>query len=434
MRLALLSLALLVPAFSSTFAGSPASADGPYQDQVVVGFEDDLPADLSRFLPPGSQELARSEALGWVAFRAPSGDAEAIRARLAAEPGVRYAVEPGIATPLGDTRRGEQWALPAMRWAEARAIEPGSHAVRVAVLDTGVDALHPDLTAHTTAGDPSCGEDRNFAEPGLPPFDDIGHGTHVAGIVAGATDNERGISGTAEVCVLNFKVMSNGMGPEWAVALALEEAAHQGARVASMSFHLGLVGTPTLGWPVVRQAVEYAASQGVLLVAAAGNDGCWEPDLVNAPARWPEVVAVAALEAPGTARAYFSSCGPDVEIAAPGATILSTVPEFVEVFLDGDEWCPPRQTCKDTRAEYPLRGTEAYDAWSGTSMAAPYVSGGAALAFSRNPALTAAGARCLLAATAVDLGPAGRDSDTGYGGLNLEALVLAAEDPASVGC
>jgi subtilisin len=205
----------------------------------------------------------------------------------------------------------------------------------VAVIDTGIDRDHPDLAAN-------IGEGRAFiAGLGTNQWDDDnGHGTHCAGTV-GAIDNDEGVVGVAPDVMLHaVKVLTaTGTGLTSDIAAGIEWAADQGYDVGSLS--LGGGGSNTL-----REACQHAESKGTLLVAAAGNDGPCS-DCVSAPARYPECMAVSATDE-NDDLASFSSTGPEIEIAAPGADVYST-------YLGGG-----------------------YQTLSGTSMACPHVSGGAA--------------------------------------------------------
>jgi thermitase len=211
--------------------------------------------------------------------------------------------------------------------------------------------------------------------------DDNGHGTHVAGTIAGIANNGRGVAGVAFDSPLAIcKALSGplGQGTTADVASCITWEADRGVKVLSMS--LGGAASTTL-----QDAVRYAASRDVLIVAAAGNDGSATP---NYPAAYDEVVSVAATDSRDV-RATFSNANADVEIAAPGVNVLST-------YNDGG-----------------------YRVLSGTSMATPHVSGVAAVIRTRNPTFTAVQARSKLDASVDDKGAAGRDAQYGFGRVNL---------------
>ncbi|MEF8914490.1 S8 family peptidase [Natronomonas sp.] len=238
----------------------------------------------------------------------------------------------------------------------------------VAVIDTGIEASHPDLADN-------LGEGRAFlAGLGSSQWnDDNGHGTHCAGTV-GAIDNDEGVIGVApEVTLHAVKVLNAlGTGLTSDIAAGIEWTADQGYDVGSLS--LGGGGSNTL-----REACEYAESKGTLLVTAAGNDGPCS-DCVSAPARYPECMAVSATDE-NDDLASFSSTGPEIEIAAPGADVYST-------YLGGG-----------------------YQTLSGTSMACPHVSGGAAQLAATG--YTASEIRQRLKDTADDVGLAGNEQGAG---------------------
>ena len=265
----------------------------------------------------------------------------------------------------------------------------------IAILDTGIDDDHPDLQANVQGGKcfatDCCGE----ASGGGGPFgcstnsntcnhawsDDNDHGTHCAGI-ADAVNNTEGVVGVStEANLWAGKVLDGcGSGSLSAIASGIEWAADQGFDVASMS--LGA----SSGDSTLKNAVQYAQDQGLLMVAAAGNDGpC--TDCVGYPAAYSEVIAVSST-ASDDSLSDFSSTGSEVELAAPGTDVYSTVPS-------------------------------GYDTFSGTSMATPHVSGAAGQVMADGT--DAATARQTLQDTAEDIGLA--SNEQGYGLLDAEAAV-----------
>ena len=256
----------------------------------------------------------------------------------------------------------------------------GGAGINVAVIDTGIDCGHPDLA-------PNCVYGVNIVSKSQIPFDDHGHGTHVAGITA-ARDNGFGVISVApEATLFAVKVLdANGSGSWSAVASGIVWATRNGMDVINMS----LAGTSFSR--AVADAVEAASDAGVLVVSAAGNRGCC--DTVLYPAKLLESMAIAAVDA-NDQRAGFSSTGPEVDVAAPGVAILSTV---------------PTGSCK-------LCDSSGYLTLSGTSMATPHVTGAAALLISRG--LSAAQAWEHLAGTAKDLSYVGFDHLTGWGRINV---------------
>lgn len=250
--------------------------------------------------------------------------------------------------------------------------------VKVCVVDTGIDEDHPDLQANIVGGKNFVG--RRIIDP-TKWDDDNGHGTHVAGTIA-AVDNSVGVVGVApEASLLAAKVLDRkGNGYVSDVIAGIDYCVSAGANVVSMSL------SADVHIQTMKDAVD-VASQSVILVAAAGNDG----SSVDYPAAYDSVIAVGATDS-GDNLAYFSNVGPEIELVAPGVNILST-------WKNGE-----------------------FNTISGTSMATPHVSGVAALALETNPSMTNAQIRSLLQTTADDLGATGRDDNFGYGLVDAELI------------
>ncbi len=258
----------------------------------------------------------------------------------------------------------------------------------VAVLDTGVDPSSPDL-----AGAVLSGAGRSFvaASPD-PAADPEGHGTHVAGIIAAVSQNGVGGSGVAAARILPVTVAdARGRTTASALVRGLAYASARGARVINISF--GGRGFS----PAEQEAIDRASSRGALVVVAAGNSGgAAAPEY---PGAYRQVLAVGALSAKGRALP-ISARGPQVALAAPGDAVQSTAPGASPALV-------PR---------------------TGTSMAAAVVSGAAARIMAARPGLSAQQVREILEESARDVPPAGPDSGTGAGALDL-AAALAAPDP-----
>ncbi|MBY6087189.1 S8 family peptidase [Priestia flexa] len=206
--------------------------------------------------------------------------------------------------------------------------------IRIAILDTGVQPNHPDLASKLVPG-------YNFIDNNTDTNDFNGHGTHVAGIAAATTNNGAGIAGMAPLASIQpVKVLSNsGSGLLSQVADGIIYAVNQGVQVINLS-----LGSPQ-DTITLEGAVNYAASQGVVVIGAAGNNGS---NALTYPAAYANVIAVASTTS-SDQRSVFSNFGTWVQVAAPGSSILSTYP------------------------------TSTYSYLSGTSMAAPHVAGLAAL-------------------------------------------------------
>ncbi|SDT37023.1 type VII secretion-associated serine protease mycosin [Paenibacillaceae bacterium GAS479] len=275
-----------------------------------------------------------------------------------------------------------QWNLPSIETELGWNLSKGSEAVKVAVLDTGVQQDHPDLVGKLTKG-------MNIVTSGKAPVDDVGHGTHVAGIIAASVNNGEGIAGlTWYNKIMPVKVLDNsGAGSTYSVAQGLIWAVDNGAKVINMS--LGNYAQSDF----LHDAIKYAFERDVVLVAASGNDNSAQPGY---PAAYPEVFAVGSTDSRGE-KSSFSNYGDYIDVAAPGDSIAST-------YLEGQ-----------------------YAALSGTSMASPHVSALAALIRSRNPALTNVEVYELMRSTARDLGVKGKDSYFGYGQIDIDKALQAAE-------
>ncbi len=386
---------------------------------LVIGFDEEVPEDIDAWLDERDGTLERHNSVVHFVeaqFR-DDVDLEDVEDEAHQRDDVRYvepayrvnletvhdAAPPLLTEPLDpdppdDPLYPDQWGFPAISAAEAWSRHEGSHDVKVAVLDTGADGDHEDLAANL------CGP--HTSTVGADPLDPIHyHGTHVAGTVAAINDNGIGVAGASEVCVMAVHVLYPG-GSTTSIAEGVTFAAENGADVISMSLTM-----PES--QAVRDAFEHAYTEAdVLNVKSAGNSGCGSTQTAYAqgsitwPGPEPTIMPVAALAPPdGEQTAWFSSCGPSMEIAAPGQSVLSTIP--------GDR----------------------YGTASGTSMAAPHVSGIAAMVRDANPGLSALQTRCLLAHTADDVaaGDVGWDPYTGWGRLNASAALQIAEqlDPPS---
>lgn len=283
-------------------------------------------------------------------------------------------------------------------WEETK----GDEEIIIAIVDSGVDMLHPDLDEKIH----SSGYD--FVNGDSDATDDFSHGTHVAGIAAAETHNSEGIAGVAWNCkILPVKVLDAlGLGYSYDVADGIIWAADNGADVINLS-----LGVP-VELLILEDAVKYAYDMDVVIVAAAGNDG----GAVDYPAAYDAYcLAVAAtnyndervtLENSSDNPLYKweSNFGPEIDVAAPGARIISAVPTWF--------WGPD---------SFPY-------AWGdGTSMAAPHVAGLAALIKSVKPHLTASQIMNVIRYSADDVNfvnNLGKDNFIGYGRINsAKALV-----------
>jgi subtilisin family serine protease len=260
--------------------------------------------------------------------------------------------------------------------------------VKIAILDTGIDTKHPDL--HVSGGACLLSDCSNSYN------DDNGHGTHVAGIIA-AQNNHIGVLGVApEASIYAVKVLNRyGDGTLSTVLAGIEWAIQHNMDIINLSL------ATSEDSPVLKQAIDKAYQQGLLIVAAVGNNGNKQGtgNTVEYPAKYDSVIAVSAINRQNV-RADYSATGSEVEVAAPGEEIYSTVP--VAYDSDGD--------------------SDGYTWMSGTSMAAPFVSGILALYKQQYPNKTNVELRQMLRENAVDLGAPGKDDWYGYGLVQAEQI------------
>ncbi|WP_086855449.1 type VII secretion-associated serine protease mycosin [Streptomyces coeruleofuscus] len=299
-----------------------------------------------------------------------------------------------------DGIRAQQWALEAMHTQEAWQTTKGE-GVTVAVLDTGVEEDHPDLTGNVLTGEDLVGFG---AEPGDRAW--ARHGTAMAGIIAGhghGPGNADGVLGIApEAKILPVRVILEDGDPSRAKARstrgnALAEgirwAADHGADVINLS--LGDDSASAHPEPGEDQAIQYALKKGVVVVASAGNGG-EKGDRISYPAAYPGVVAVTAVDRSGT-RAPFSTRRWYATVSAPGVDVVIADPD-----------------------------RKYYEGW-GTSAAAAFVSGAAALVRAAHPDLTPAQIKSLLEDTARNAPAGGRDDSRGFGFVDPAAAIQAAD-------
>jgi subtilisin family serine protease len=299
-----------------------------------------------------------------------------------------------IVHPNGQT---DLWAVNA---AQAWAVTTGSPKIFVAVLDSGVDVRQPQLASKVIVGPDVCASDDPKCAS---PADNFGHGTHVTGIIAAATDDGVGMASLGwDTQAISIKVLDDeGQGSTVDSATGIYDAVSLGARVINMSFSnwpCSLKPTECGPNPDEQAAVEYALAHGVVVVAAAGNFVSDEPVY---PASYPGVLSVAASTDQGSVDPAnggpyldFSEYGAAANIAAPGVNVLST-------WNDGN-----------------------YAVDSGTSMAAPHVAAAAALVMAADPSLSGPQVTTLLQATASPLATGSYPINGGF--LNVGAAVTAA--------
>jgi len=388
----------------SAAEGSP-PADAPYApDRIVVKFKEGLSSAHVAQLnaSQGAAVVAEIPRIGVQILSVPPGEVEAKIAAFKANPMVEYAEPDYLAQPAYEPNDpyydSKQWGPQKIFAPQAWDLSTGDPHVVIAVIDWGVDLQHPDLATEmwTNPGeiaDNGIDDDGNgyvddvygwdFANGDNDPQDDYGHGTHVGGIAAAATDNGVGIAGVA----FNSRIMavkvgdgSTGKARYSHIANGIIYAADNGAKVINLS----LGGYAYSSY--LESAVNHAWNAGCVLVGAVGNNNLSDPFY---PAAYDNVIGVSATDQ-NDVKASWSNYGAHVAVAAPGVSIYSTY------------W----------------NGSSTYANMSGTSMSAPHVAGLAALLFAQDGGRSNAVVRSLIESTADDLGDAGWDQYYGYGRIN----------------
>ncbi|MET9268869.1 S8 family serine peptidase [Kribbella sp. NPDC003557] len=302
--------------------------------------------------------------------------------RLKTDPSVELAslnyIRHKLATPADPFYANYQKYLPTVRLNQAWDLTKSAGSQTIAVLDTGVDAGHPDLAGHLLPG-------YNLFNTATLPNDGDGHGTAVAGIIAAGTGNGIGIAGVAwDAKIRPVKVLDdNGNGSDGKLVMGINWAVKNGARIINMSLGGGYANE------IVHDAIKNAVANGVLVVAAVGDSGTAE--FQTWPASYPEVLGVGATDRNGVLTSFSSPR--DVDVVAPGFGIASTAP----------------------RALTPSGSAPYYTGLSGTSFSTAIVSGVAALVRNKWPSLTPDQVIARLKATARDSGPRGLDPYYGSG-------------------
>ncbi len=381
--------------------------------QLIVKFRKQVPfAKRYRALAERRMTLAKSLLLPDYALATfpPDRDVLLMAASLARHPAIELA-EPNYYRYAdfapNDPYYSYQWHFPKIQMPSAWDVSTGAGVI-VAVIDTGVAyedygpyAKAPDLGGTTFV----AGWD--FVNNDAHPNDDNSHGTHVAGTIAQTTNNGMGVAGIAySASIMPIKVLdSAGSGTDQWVADGIVWAVTQGAQVINLS----------LGGPypssILEDAVNYAYSHGVTVVAAAGN----ENSSVIYPAAYESCIAVGAVRYDET-RSYYSNYGPALDLVAPGGDIR--VDQNGDGYGDGIL----QQTFNPHTHDY----TDfAYWFFEGTSMATPHVSGVAALLIAHGNATTPDEIRAVMASTAKDLGPTGWDPEYGHGLIQAYEALLS---------
>jgi len=381
----------------------PKRIDVPFvPGELVVGLEaGDLALPLLAMEMVGTITAQNPPIRSFVVKLAPNLTMQDAGEFLRALPGVRY-VEPNylafaFATP-NDPYFSQQYGPQRIQANLAWDIWQPQRTVYIAIIDTGIDSNHPDLTNKMRRHNNGMVYGWNTLNNTTNALDDNGHGTHCAGIAAAEINNGVGIAGVAAwnpnvansrayVQLMPVKVLSSsGSGSLDAVARGITWAADNGAHILSLSLGAGS------GAQQLQDAVNYAWNRGCLVVVAAGNGGSSSPQY---PAYYTNCIAVAATDS-SDRLASFSQYGSWVDIAAPGVGILSTIPN------------------------------NRYASYDGTSMACPHVAGAAAVLWSHNPSLTNAQIRSALETNVDPYQPfSGRTIAPNAGRLNVYRALQA---------
>jgi hypothetical protein len=396
-RVSLLSV-LLGCAFALGGAAAPAFAEETAQaaetaqwvpGRILVQPKPGLPAsELEKILKShGGKSVGKIEAIDVHIVQLPGNASEkAVAALLAKNPHLKFAELDMILkseSTANDPYFANAWHLPKIGAPTAWDSSTGNGII-VAILDSGVDAAHPDLAGKMVTG-------WNFYDNNSNTADVYGHGTKVAGSAAAASNNALGVAsvaGTAKIMPIRVTDTS-GAGYLSKMASGITYAADHGARVANLSFEAA--GS----YSTVQSAAQYMKNKGGLVLTAAGNTGA---ENTSAPSDTNIVVAATGST---DVRASWSTYGNFVDVAGPGVGIWTTT-----------------------------KGG-GYASVNGTSFASPVTAGVVALMMAANPSLGSSQVQSLLYSTAQDLGTAGWDKYYGYGRVNAAAAVQAAKAAAT---
>lgn len=383
----ILAVAVLLAAL--VLAAVPAFGQEASEDQVEVqNGTAYVPGEVVVAEAGGGYAVREVNAETLGAIREKSKEIEAQKDVQAAGP--NYAYEPSL-TP-NDPFFEQQYNLLAIKarraWEDSRA-----DGVSIGFVDTGYDHTHPDLAGKVSGEYDFVEEDAIAQDAGY-------HGTAAVGVAAAQTDNAEGIAAAGFNAGFLMAKACTDVCLSSDTAPAVDWLADQGVRIINLSFG---AEQEAPGDPVLGAAVQRAQQAGALVIAAAGNDATSTDSFY--PAAYPDVLGVSATDQ-DNAPASFSNSGPVVDVAAPGVDIISTY-----------------------NAAYPENTTGAlYASFSGTSLAAPQVSGVAALVEAKKPDLTAQELAARIQDNATDLGEPGRDDTYGYGLLNARCAVAPKSD------
>lgn len=353
--------------------------------RVLVGFRESISADQARNIVAALGARDVEEIAGHrvhVIDLPEEVDEKGFAQAIAHRPEVEFAevdrlLQPEEIAP-NDPWYVDQWHLKKIAAPTAWATTTGSASVIIAILDTGIDSTHPDLSGKLVSG-------WNIYNNNSDTTDQGGHGTAVAGTAAASSNNADGVASVAwQSRIMPIRVTdSTGYATFSALASGLQWAADHGARVANLSFNASDSST-------VRSAAQYFQNKGGVVAVSAGNQATFNSSPDN-----PYVLTVGATD-PNDVLASFSNPGNNVDLAAPGTNIRTTA-----------------------------KGS-GYVSTAGTSLSSPIVAGVAALVMAANPGLTPVEVQNILKQSADDLGGAGWDTSFGWGRVNAARAVALA--------
>ena len=370
----------LTAGYAADASAAPKWAEGRILVQTKAGLSD---AELDKVLKGhNGKAIGRVRQINLHIVEVPAQAEEAVARALAKNPNVKFAELDLLVNAEqvpNDPQYASAWHLPKIQAPTAWDNSQGA-GVTVAILDSGVDATHPDLAGQVIAGWNSADSTTNTS-------DISGHGTKVAGSAAATANNGIGVAGVAGAArIMPVRVTNSSDGSAYfsAIASGLTWAADHGAQVANISYDMLTTSSS------VSSAAQYMNSKGGVVVVAAGNTGT-----DRGYSDSPYMISVSATDS-GDVKASWSSFGYHVDVAAPGVGIWTTT------------------------------NGGGYGAVNGTSFASPVTAGVVALMKAANPSLSPATLEQVLENTATDLGGAGWDTSYGYGRVNAAAAVQSA--------
>lgn len=452
------SATALVVTFRAERIGAPRVGAPAYRSRATAdGVSRDMRARLASVA--GLRVRDVSPAVLAARIDVDAGRADQVRAALLRDPAVAsvrpegYGYGAAVQTPNEALWSAQQWHYGMVDLPRAWGITTGSAQVLVAVVDDGTRFDHPDLAPNLTqdgydfvgygstalvcgGGLVEVAGDGNGYDPDptvplvynrtgscVQPATVGGHGLHVAGTIGAVGNNGTGVAGVSwNVRIRPVRVLNTTNRGTWydiaqgilyAAGLPASNGAGGTVQAATGARIINLSLGGSEDDPVLRNAVLAAHAAGALLVVSAMNENTSAPFY---PAAYPEVISVASVGPLGT-RASYSNFGPNVDIAAPGGDLQQSPASIGSYMVGSTSWNF-------------AQGQPTYVYLQGTSMAAPHVSGVAALLLAREPGLTAAQLRARLLDYAVDAGTPGRDDTFGAGILNARNSLTATRSPA----